>query len=130
MKKSLLGHCLRVAKDNLINHPEYTCYPHWSFVIRNNEIIGNGVNRRHEPPKLFGYHQHRDEGFVPKWHSELDAIKRTLRRKLINFEIINIRLNKSGQCRIAMPCKTCRNILNILECKKIYFTTETGWGQI
>lgn len=130
MKKSILTNCLKIAKDELEGHPQYNCFPHWTFIIKNNQIIGKGYNKKHEPNKCFGYHKVEEESFRPKWHSELDAIF-NCKRYLEGCEIVNIRLNKLKETRIAMPCKTCFKILCSNNVKRIYFTTnECGWGKL
>lgn len=127
MKKSLLVEALRLSRKALPKHPEYSCYPHFTFLVQDNQIVEMGLNRRHEPPRKLGYHNHKDKTFRPKWHSELDALHK-YRLAPGSFEIINVRLNKAGETRLAVPCSTCRNILDVLRCGRAYFTTESGWG--
>lgn len=129
MNKKILNLILNDCKKSLKKHPQYNYYPHWTYLIRNNEIIAIGKNNGFEPSKKFGYHRHKDPTYIPKCHSELNAIK-SCKRGLENLIVVNVRLNKSGKIRMAMPCKTCRNLLNSLNVKKVFFTTEFGWGQI
>ncbi len=126
MKKSMLTQILLKCRKDLPEHPEYLHFPHWTFFIRNNEFVSQGVNRKHEPEKKYGYHI---KDFKPKWHAELDAIRRC-RRGLADLIVVNVRLNKNGNARMSMPCKTCRNLLYAIDVKKIYFTTESGWGTL
>jgi deoxycytidylate deaminase len=128
MKKQLLDHFLQQCRRTLQKHPQYENFPHWTFLVRDNQVISVGMNRKHEPSKVYGYHNlNQDEDFKPKWHSELDAVIKNRR----GFKgIVNVRLNKLGQTRISMPCKVCRGILTNLNVKKIFFTTESQWGQL
>lgn len=128
MKKLLLEETLKIARKGLKTHPEFNNFPHWSFIVFKNKIISFGVNKKQIPPKHFGYHQHSDPTFLPKFHSELDALKKSKIKD--NFNVINIRLNKQGQTRNSMPCKNCRILLRNFGCKKVYFTTEIGWGTL
>jgi hypothetical protein len=131
IRKSLLTKFLAYARTGLTNHPQYEAFPHWTFFVRNNELLNVGLNRVMEPPKKFGYHaRHEDPKFRPKIHSELDAL-RNFNRGLHNLTVVNIRLNREGQTRLSIPCQPCRNLLiNVLEVDRIYFTTEEGWGSL
>lgn len=126
MKKSLLDIALNKSKKTLESHPEYENFPHWTFLVQDNQIVSSGLNRKHEPDVYYGYHDCKDKTFIPKLHSEPNAIKRCV-RVLNDFYAINIRLNRQGQMKMSMPCKTCRRILFTLGCKRVYFTTEFGW---
>jgi tRNA(Arg) A34 adenosine deaminase TadA len=130
MKRKILDEIVKRCRKEAPNHPERENFLHWTFLLRDNSIISYGVNRRHEPPKFLGYHTKaiQERGFVPKWHSELDSVKRA-KAKLYGCVAVNVRLNKSGQIRLAMPCQACRNLLYYVNCKRVYFTTEYGWGE-
>lgn len=131
MKKALLDQILRQCYRELPKHPQLEHFAHWTYLVQDNKIISYGVNRHHEPPKKFGYHNvsisFKGEAFRPKWHSELDAVKRC-RGNVRGCTAVNVRLNKSGQVRMSMPCAACRNLLYVTNVKKVYFTTEFGWG--
>jgi tRNA(Arg) A34 adenosine deaminase TadA len=127
VKKSLLEEAYRIAIKNLENHPEYEHYAHFSFVVRGNQIIEWATNNAHTPPKHFGYGA-RIKGAKPKTHSEIMAYKRA--RRLIgrsNFELINIRLNRSRQMRMSKPCVCCHDIMTALGCTKFYYSSEVGF---
>lgn len=129
MKKSLLTEILNRCQRDIPNHPEHDNFMHWTFIVQNNQIVSDGVNRNHEPPISAGYHGRCciERGFKPKWHSELDAVRRC-KRKLQGCEVVNVRLNKSGEVRLSMPCVACRNLLYVVNASKVFFTTEFGWG--
>ena len=67
-----------------------------------------------------------------KIHSETDAYKKA--RGILNpdthFDMINIRLNKQNMLRLSKPCACCFGFLQSLNCKSIYFTTDTGFAKI
>jgi hypothetical protein len=129
----LYERCLKIASANLHKHPLYeeSNYLHWSFLLVKNRLIEWGTNRNGIVPIHFG-HSDRIEGNEPRVHSELDCWNRT--KGLIKdspFQLINIRLNKRGQLRMAMPCVCCFNFLKSLNCSKVIFSTETGfYGQV
>lgn len=128
MKKSILKNIIDQCKKELHKHPEKNHFAHWTFIYQYDRLISKGMNRSYEPPKSFGYHG-KEPSYKPKWHSEADAVKRA-RYNLVNCVAVNVRLNKSGQIRFSAPCQTCRNILYVINCRKVYFTTEYGWGVI
>jgi hypothetical protein len=124
IRKSLLNNILTRCRKELVNRDEP--YKHWSFLIRYNKIFSVGINRSIEPPKFFGYHAYIDcTKNKPKWHAELDAIY-TCNRKIADSIMVNVRLIRTGEIRMSMPCKVCRNLLKISRIKKVFFTTEYG----
>lgn len=129
MKKSLLSQILKECRDSLPNHPQFSHFPHWTYFVRDNEILTVGLNRSLEPSKKYGYHDNPDPTFKPKYHSELDALRKC-NRGLHDLDVVNVRLNKAGQLRLSLPCRTCRNLLALLDVRRVYFTTEVGWGVI
>ena len=150
MKKFLLQEILKKCHAQLPRHPQKDNFIHWTFLVKDGKIISCGVNRPIEPPRHYGYHREfetvksvqgstphhiksgldaQDKPLIPKWHSELDAIKKC-RGSLVDCVAVNVRLNKTGQERISMPCKTCRRLLYVTNIKKVFFTTEFGWGEL
>lgn len=130
MKKSILRKLICECRNKIETHPEKDNYIHWSFLIIDNIIVSSGINISCEPPVYYGYHQHVDKTFIPKIHSELSAILK-LKKKIKNFTCINIRLNKSGETRLSMPCKKCIKILKKFHCKNVFFTMEKNkWEKL
>lgn len=128
MKKSLLNNAMKIAQEKLHTHPQLSNFPHYSFVIQNNQIIEWAPNTAMEPPRHYGYHRTNDTGFKPKYHSETLAYKRA--RGLISekdFEMINIRLNKKGEIRLSKPCKPCFELMSALGCRYFYYSSEVGF---
>lgn len=132
MRKSLLNQCLTLAKKKLYKHPQLEHYPHFSFIIVDNQICGFGTNNSHEPDKKYGYHKRIDkDDFIPKTHSEADALRKCRNRLTNKWEIVNIRLSKAGLTRLSCPCSVCLRLLLCFNCSKIYFSTPTQeWGII
>ena len=100
MRKNLLNIAINIAKEKLNIHPEYNNYPHYTFIVQDNKIIGYGLNMSGEPPKSYGYQKRLNNG-IAKMHSEFVAYKK-MKAILHNkpFEIINIRLNKKGELKL------------------------------
>jgi len=117
MNKRILRKCLHISKDYLHKHEE--TYKHFSFIVYNDSIIEWGTNRCRDALKFLGYESHT------KMHSEVDAYFKA--RGLIGrnqFEVVNIRLTKTGIIRNSRPCSCCFEFLRGLNCKKIWFTTD------
>jgi len=127
MKKSIITEAIRISKLKLDKHPEYDNYPHFSFIVVKNKILGYGTNLPYPPKKNYGY-EARIQGGVAKLHSEIVAWKRC--KSLIqgaNFEIVNIRLNRNSELRDSCPCSCCMNLLTTLGCSRFYFSTSTSF---
>ena len=129
MTNKLITTALRIATSSYTTHPQYNHYLHYSFIIQNNKLIEWGTNLAGEPPLHFGYHSGKT---VPKLHSELVAYRRA--RGLLNhhepFEMINIRLTRSGLLKISAPCLTCQSWLKPLGCTNVWFSTEGNFGKM
>lgn len=123
---NLIQRCRKVLK----RHPQFDCYPHFSFIVRNNEVLGFGTNVSHEPPIHYGYHNLRDgDTFKPKFHSEIRAYLKSKRRiGTKSFSIINIRMNKQGEIKKARPCKTCFALLKNLGCELFVFSDNNKFS--
>ena len=133
MKNTLLITAIQKAKNGLALHPELAYFPHWTFIVQNNKVLSIGRNRSGATHKHFGYDKDKNNKigyYVPKYHSEADAIRRCRFTLNNGFEAINIRLNRLGELKLSYPCKTCYSLLHWLGCGKIYFSTESAWGDI
>ena len=134
MKNKILIEALRLAKSNFHKHPELHNgrFLHWSFIVVNNKIMEWGTNCAGiSPPIHLGYHhQIENNELGPKLHSEYVAWKKA--RDLIkneNWEIINVRLNRTMAPKMSAPCPCCSNFLNSMGCKCAYFTHDSGWAK-
>lgn len=126
VRKALFRDIIERCRVALPAHPQLRNFAHFTFLVRDNEIISNGVNRAAEPSRKYGYHSRCD---TPKWHSELDAVRRC-RTFLHGCIAVNVRMNKQGSLRMSCPCSTCRHLLGVVGCKKVFFTHERGWGEL
>lgn len=124
MKAKDLFNCYDIAKRHVKNHPEWDCYKHYSFIFQDGVLIEWGCNRKGSP--LIGYPSYG------KIHAESDAYSkaRGLLDKNTPFEIVNIRLNKSGDLKISKPCKCCFNFLINVGCKSIWYSNEIGFSKM
>ncbi len=126
MRKKILKYCLDFARGHNNDHPEWGNFHHFTFIVQSNKVIGFGVNRLGSPPKHLGY------ASWGKVHSETDAMSKN--RAFIDFslkwEIVNIRLNKLGNTRMARPCNCCHNFLLSLGVHNMWWTTANDWQHL
>ena len=132
MKRSLLRQALKISRDTLKTHPEYSHYMHWSFLIQKNSLIDFDTNDAGEAPIFYGYRK-RVNWSNAKRHSEFNVFRKGRGLLIPNktFEIINVRLNKQGQIKNSAPCSCCVNLLtSLFLCSCVYFTTDEGiWAK-
>ena len=83
-----------------------------------------GANTNAVPPVHYGYTK-------GKTHAEINAFKKA--RGVLEegaFSTVNIRLNKSGELRMAAPCRQCHEILTALGCTTFWFSTNSGFARL
>jgi hypothetical protein len=113
---------IAARNNNSLKHPEWGCYHHFSFIIQKNKILEWSTNRRGDALTFLGYEPHQ------KIHSEVDAYKKAkgIMDRSLPFEVVNIRLTKTGRISTSEPCKCCFAFLRNLDCKSVHFTTDIG----
>lgn len=130
MKKSLLRDAMGLAQSKADRHTTNQTFAHWSFVVQSNKIIDWSTNHNGRPPPHLGYGHNKTGYFEPKTHAEFAAWRKA--RGLLDdkpFEVINIRLNKRGEPRMSAPCECCSGFLKEMGCKKVFYTTNSGWSK-
>jgi len=95
-------------------------FMHVSMIIDGKSIAAVGTNERKTHPmnRMYGY---RTESI----HSELDAYLHVMYRNTDNMTLINFRFNKSGDLRMAKPCKCCMAWC-ATAFKEIWYSTDKG----
>lgn len=122
MKSSILQECIRIAQKHNTpeSHPEWGKFHHFSFIVQDNKIVEWATNKAHTPLTRFGYPA------GSKLHAETEAYRKA--KGLLNprksWECVNVRLLRDNTPRLSAPCSCCYNFLDILGCKKVYFTTD------
>jgi hypothetical protein len=127
MNKNLLRQVLGKALKLLPKHGEYKSYIHYSFGVVDGSIYVIGQNKSATPDVHFGYGQRVPD---PKIHSELDAyykLRKQVSIKNAYWELINVRLNRSGEMKNSRPCEVCETWLTAIGCSRVTYTTESGW---
>ncbi len=131
MKNGLIREALRIAKEKLSGHPQFSNWPHYTFIVQSNKLVEWGYNTTQEPSIHFGYSDQL-EGGMSKTHAELNAFRKA--KGLLNqnksFETINIRLNRQGEIRSSAPCKCCFTFLKTMGCAQCWFSTDVGFAKI
>lgn len=126
MKNNILRECLRLAKEKNLARKD-TNFRHYSFLIQRNKIIESGQNILYAHALVyFGYPE--KSGI----HSECLAYKRAkgIMDHSIPFEMVNVRLSKTGNMRLSKPCKCCYNFLQTQGCTMVYFSTDVGFAKL
>lgn len=124
MNKRILNSCLRIARSRNTEelHPEYGNFHHFSFIIQNNKIIEYATNTA--GAVLYSKFYTRNS----KTHAEASAYKKAkgLLDPSSSFEVVNIRLNRTGELRNSAPCSGCYSLLQVMGASKVWFTTREG----
>lgn len=118
MNSNLLNLALEKARAYLGNHPEFYNYIHFTYVIQYRQILEWGVNKPGTPPTYFGYKS------SAKIHSELAAFRKARGILSANksFQIINVRLSRSGDTKLSRPCEICANWLQAVGCNQMWYS--------
>jgi len=118
MKRKILESCLNLAHSELHKHSEPYC--HYSFIIQRNRILGYGTNKTAD-----AYSKTRYPSYS-KIHSEPDAYfnLKILIDPKFTFDVVNIRLTKTGVIRNSKPCKCCNAFLRVLNCNCVWYSTD------
>jgi tRNA(Arg) A34 adenosine deaminase TadA len=125
--RKIIRYCIETAKSLHKVHPNYRNKSlHFTFVFDEGRVISFGMNRRISASDL----STRFKNFYNKeflmLHSELDAIRRTL-RSLRNCSIINIRVNRAGtKIMTSKPCPYCAKLLWAIGIREIYYVNAAG----
>jgi hypothetical protein len=117
-------HQLITLSRNKIDEPD-SRFPHFSFVMDGRrKIISYGVNHSFKSHPIAKRYGHRFFAV----HSELDAILRFPYppKYLHQYTMVNIRLGKKGEPRLARPCKSCQQMLAAFGLRRIYYTNTNG----
>lgn len=117
----ILSKALKIALD-LKDIPNAKTI-HFSFLVKKNKIISIGWNtycKTHPIANKFG---HRENNI----HSELSCIINHKRKSLRNIVMINIRINKRGEIRNAIPCESCKKMLAFYKIDNIIYSTDRGF---
>lgn len=91
-----------IAEEEFFNIHQYRNHNHVSIIIRDNRILGIGINRRKTHPLAALYGYRHDE-----LHSELDALIKVPKNQRWDMTLINFRFGPRKDLKISKPCLKC-----------------------
>ena len=92
------------------------------IITKKNRIISLGVNKRRTHPKSLTRYN-----FI---HAELAAVLGVSRETLKGTTAYVYRERKDGTIASSKPCPHCEQVLREAGIKKVYYTTENGYGEM
>jgi len=104
---------------------------HFAFAYKKNNLLAigqNNPNKTHTSAYRIAKKFKINERY-PYLHAETDLISRLWGKYYIDssLKIVVVRLNKNGDLRNSKPCSKCQKILNALDIKQVYWSTENGF---
>ena len=106
---------------------------HLSFIVYKGRIISIGQNsKKTHPINLRNKKINKDGIDISSFRgtcSELSALTQLIRMTNISAnkcQLINIRVNKQNEIRMARPCNSCLGLLAFFRVKNVYFSNEKG----
>lgn len=108
-----------------------------TVITYGNKIISVGFNQLKTSPIQKKYNRYREGEFPPHIHndtihSEIDALNKC---SFVDIDWKNVTLyvgreDKAGNSKLAKPCPACMQAIRDRGIKKVYYTTEDGYGRI
>lgn len=93
-----------------------------AVLVRKGRAVAVGRNKPHKThPILRKYDPYKT------LHAEIDACIGTNRDLIIGSDIYVYRELKDGTLAMARPCEMCRQVLEDLGIKRVFYTTEKGY---
>ena len=92
-------------------------------VVHKKRIVATGVNRMKSHPIMLSSGYRSGQWFV---HAEADAIIRSGMKDFSDYDLYVVRILKSEEFALAKPCDGCNNLVNTLNFKNVYYTTDNG----
>jgi deoxycytidylate deaminase len=92
-------------------------------IVHKKRIVSTGVNRMKSHPIMMRSGYRNGQLFV---HAETDAIVRSGLKDFSDYELYVVRILKSDEFALAKPCDGCNELLNTLNFKNVYYTTDDG----
>lgn len=113
--------------DKAIQQAEKSTYKHrlGACITLGRKVLGVGYNK---------INRYQSKVKTGSWdgslHAEIAAVLDALRKypvgRLEGATVTVVRISKSGELRLAMPCKNCYNSLRNLGIKEVRFSNDSG----
>jgi hypothetical protein len=103
---------------------------HYAFAIRKSRVVAFGKNNLFDASKAalkigrsLNINKWKEYPYI---HAECDVITQLDQRYDKNeVEIVSLRINRSGQFRLAKPCVNCQKTLEILGYKNVWWSVNS-----
>ncbi len=105
---------------------------HYSFAWERNKLLAIGTNNQnYESPKALQFAKRfnvKNFKKYPYLHSEVDMLSRLFGRYYVDgrLKVVNLRLNRWSELKMARPCESCQKIFNALDVDKIWYSDDNG----
>jgi hypothetical protein len=99
-------------------------YNHVSIILRNNDLVSLGINRRKTHPLAMRYGYRNQE-----LHSELDALIKIPKIHRNNLVLLNFRFDTQGELKMSKPCSLCMPWC-VATFDEIYYSVPDGLVQM
>lgn len=108
-----------------------------TVIVYGNKILSVGFNQLKTSPVQKKYNRYRNGDFPPHIHndtihSEIDALNKCSFADIDWKDVILYvgREDKAGNSKLAKPCPACIQAIKDRGIRKVYYTTEDGYGRI
>ena len=92
-------------------------------VVYKKRIVSTGVNRMKSHPIMLGSGYRTGQFLL---HAEADAIVRSGLKDFSDYDLYVVRILKSEEFALAKPCTGCNELVNTLNFKNVFYTTDDG----
>lgn len=100
---------------------DYLAHQLGAVIVRGNELIGIGFNKRKTHPL--------SKTRFNNIHAELSAIINSGEENLNGATIYVYRETKDGELAASRPCVHCLQLLRNVNIRKVYYTTPFGYAE-
>lgn len=97
---------------------------HGAIIFRGNSVIAARPNTRKTNPKLCNYTEY------PYVHAEQNAILAAGPGSTVGSSMLVVRIGADGNLRNSKPCPVCQQFIKDAGIKRVFFSTETGFGEL
>lgn len=108
-----------------------------AVVVLGNKVVSVGFNQLKTSPIQKKYNRYREGEFPPHihndtLHAEIDCLNKGSYADIDwkNATLYVGREDKAGHSKLAKPCPACLQAIKERGIKRVYYTTEDGYGRV
>lgn len=118
--EKLIRHSKKLAALNL---PQGN-HKHFAYIVKRNKVLAFGYNLAFKTHPMAAQFGHRFNSI----HAETMAINNFPLPVgyLSDYDLISLRVRKTGQLGLALPCQYCRAMLKVFNPKNVFYSTDEG----